>query len=266
MTNNGHVPKIRALKARKLDGTLYRRRESVDAEIAEMLDLRQSDRAARLPVMQPETLVYLIRRMVLSRKPVYGLFVQELNRRITRITKSHTRELPMVVRQDIATTVEIDIVTLVLSTKSLRKTEILEVAFARAVEKRTLNIVRNYERSPWSRKADILPPPSDEFDEEDEIERPIELAADDRDGPEALAIQNLENARKVQIVQTAYAAVKDPGDLNALKLHVEDGLPICSKDPGKPSVVSETGESRGRINYRVSRAIRQIRKALGGKQ
>jgi hypothetical protein len=262
---NGYAPKIRALKARKLDGTLYRRRENVEAQIAEMLCLRQSQRAARLPEMHPETIIHFIRRMRLSRKQVYGLFVQELNRRITRITKWHTRELDKVTRQDIATTVEIGILTLVLSEKSSRKTEILEVAFARVVEKRTLNIVRNYNRSPWSRKA-AFPPQGDEFDDEDEIEQPVELAADDRDGPEVLAIQNLENARKAQIVRAACAVVKDPLDLIVLKLHFEDGLPISSKDPDRPDVAGKVGESRGQVNYRMSRALKQIRKALGGKQ
>lgn len=260
--NNGYLPKVPPLKARKLDGTLYRRRDDVDAEIVEMLSLRQSERAARLRKMQSETIVHLIRRMLRSKKSVYGVFVKELNRRTVRIAKSFSRELDKTTRQDIAGTVENDILTVVLSEKSSRKTEVLEVAFAAAVQKRTLNIVRTYEHSVWAHTADILQPPADEIDDADEIERPIELVADDRDGPEVLAIRRLDSAR----IRSAYAAVTDPLDLKVLQLHIEQGRPICSKDPGKPDVVGELGESRGQVNYRWSTALKQIRKALGVKK
>ena len=106
---------------------------------------------------------------------------------LSGLQKSFSRELDKTTRQDIAGTVENDILTVVLSEKSSRKTEVLEVAFAAAVQKRTLNIVRTYEHSVWAHTADILQPPADEIDDEDEIERPIELVADDRDGPEVLA-------------------------------------------------------------------------------
>jgi hypothetical protein len=214
--------------------------------------------------MQNETLVNLIRRMRLSKKSVYGLFVQELCRRISRIARRHTREFKKVTREDILTMVEIGIMNLVLAEKPSRKTEVLEVAFARSVEKRTLNMVRNYERSLWARRADILTPADEEDDEE--VERPIELAADDRDGPEIQVVQSMEDARRAQQVERAYAAVKDPMDLQVLKLHFEDGLPIQSKDPDKPDVVGETGESRGKVNYRIARAYKQIRKVLGVKK
>jgi hypothetical protein len=89
---------------------------------------------------------------------------------------------------------------------------------------------------------------------------------DDRDGPEIQVVQSMEAARMAHQVRTGYAAVKDPLDLKAVKLHFEEGLPISSKDPDKPDVVGELGESRGQINYRLSRAYKQIRKALGVKK
>jgi hypothetical protein len=260
-----YAPKIPPLRSRTLDGRLYQRPEHVDAQIAEIMGLRHHQRVSRLPDLLHEAVVHCIRRMRLSSKPVYGLFVQELCRRIFRIARRHTRELDKVTREDILTMVEIGIMKLVLADKPSRKTEILEIAFARVVEKRTLNMVRNYERSPWSRKADIVPPHIDEDDDE-EVERPIELAVDDREGPEIQVVQSMEAARKAQQVQTGYAAVKDPLDLKAVKLHFEDGLPISSKDPGKPDVVGVLGESRGQVNYRLSRAYTQIRKALGVKK
>jgi len=259
-----YLPKIRLLRSRTLDGKPYRRPERVEAEIAEIMSLRQHERAERLPYLQNETLVYVIRRMRLSSKSVYGRFVRELTQRIARIAYRHTCGLKKVTRLDISSNVEIRIMTLVLADKPSRKTEILEVAFARAVEKLTLNTVRSYEHSPWAHMADI-PTPADE-DNDEEVERPIEQAVDNRDGPEIQVIQSTEDARRAQQVATAYAAVKDQLDLKALKLHIVDGLPIGSKDPDKPDVISELGESRGRVNYRISRAFKQIRKVFGGRK
>jgi hypothetical protein len=162
-------------------------------------------------------------------------------------------------------TVDDRIMQLVLAQKPSRKTEVLEIAFSQAVEKRTLNVVRAYEHSPWAHQTDLLPTTTD-ADDDEEFERPIELAKDDRDGPEVLVIQLIEEARQTQSLQTAYAAVKDPMDLRVVKLHFEEGLPISSTDPHKRTVVTETGESRGQVNYRMSTSLKQMRKALGVKK
>jgi hypothetical protein len=203
--------------------------------------------------------------MRLPSSTVYGDFLKELNRRNVRISRNLTRELPKLVRDDIASVVDIKITELVLDQRVCRKTEVLEVAFAQTVTKLTLQLVRKYEFSPWSRRAEI-PPPGDEDSNADEIEDPLDLVADDGDGPEVQTIQKVDNDHLVQKLKQAYAAVKDPVDLKAFKLHYEGGLPIYSKDPDKPDVVSEVGETRGQVNYRISTALKQIRKALGGQK
>ena len=100
----------------------------------------------------------------------------------------------------------------------------------------------------------------------DEIERPIELAADDRPGPEAILLERQDAALRKKLIRKARDAVKDPRHFEAVMLHKGEGLPITSKDPTEPDLERHFQERPRKIKHRLAAAMKAMRKALGVKK
>src|SRR5207302_9977238 len=96
------------------------------------------------------------------------------------------RGLDRSIAEDIVMKVEIAVLELVVKEDHSPNSDFLEVSLVQAVQRRTLDAIRNYKRSPMGRRGTVPAAVAiDDNDEDgDEIERPIEFVADGRPGPQ----------------------------------------------------------------------------------
>jgi hypothetical protein len=255
------LAEVPPLTASKPDGKPYERSSTVQNEIGRVLRLPQSDWIGEAPDLQNETIVFLIRRARRSTEELYGRLVQELTRRINRIARRWAQGLDRLATEEILSKVEIGILELVLAKEPSLYSDFLEVAFAKAVKGVTLNAVRKHKRSPLGLRGEVVSDLTDEDGEE--IERPIELVADNWPNPEEVLLNLQEENQRHQLLRTGCRAVKDRRHLEAVILHHAYGWPITSKDRNKLDLVSYFQATEDQIKYWIKVALEQMRAALG---
>jgi hypothetical protein len=217
-----------------------------------MLPLPHSEWAAKAPGARNETLIYFIRRPDDASAHYYDPFVEEIDRRVPDIAERYVRGLRKETGEDIVMKVQDEFRKLILAERPSARTEFLEVAFALAVKKRTLQLVSLYLCSPWSRRVEIDAP--DGADDEE-----AEWRFDGRPGPEAelLALERKE------LCERALDAITDPRHREAATLHWLEGWPVVSKDKDEPDLVSHFRTTEGRIKRCLKKAMAEMRAALG---
>ncbi|PYS02828.1 MAG: hypothetical protein DMG16_07555 [Acidobacteria bacterium] len=257
----GSLAPVEPLTSKTADGEPYERSASVQAEISRTLAIHPPEWLRQAPDLQNETLVHLIRQSRDRDSDLMGHLMQVLSKRIHRLARSRLRGFDKMTAEALVLKVEIDILELVLARKPSLSTEFLEVAFAEAVIVRTLRALRAHRRSPHGHLGEMLPGATDE--DGDEIERPIELAPDNRPGPEAVLLQAREETARADLAEKARKAVKDSQHFEAVMLHFGDGKPIRSSDPNELDLVQHLQISEGQVRYRLRAGMKAIRKALG---
>jgi hypothetical protein len=233
-------------------------------EIRRVLGLHHSDWIALAEDLKSETLIYLMRQVHHSDKDLFGRLLAELDKRIARIGRRWAQDFDPTTTEEILWKVEKDILDLIVAEKPSRKGDNLEVAFGQVVKRRTINAVEKYNNSPMGRRDEFVPQISDgDGDDPNKIKRPIELAADGRPGPQFTLLESERESLRPRLFKKAYGAVKDPKDREAVKLHIEKGLPIQSADPNQDTVARRLNETVRQAKYRFSKAMKAMRKALG---
>jgi len=257
----GSLAPVAPLTSKTADGKPYERSASVQAEITRTLAIHPPEWLRQAPDLKNETLVHLIRQSRDRDSDLMGHLMQILSKRIYRLARSRLRGFDKMTAEDMVLKVEIDILELVLAPKPSLNSEFLEVAFAEAIIIRTLRALRAYKRSPQGHRGEMLPGATDE--DGNEIERPIELAPDNRPGPEAILIQAREQTARAELAEKARNTVKHPQHFEAVMLHFGDGKPIRSSDPNELDLVRHLQISEGQVRYRLRAGMKAIRKALG---
>ena len=242
-------------------GKRYQRSPGVEAEIQKMLCLHESEWMAAAGDLQNETIVFLIRRIRRGDQEVYGRLFEELSSRIVRMAGRWAQGFDEITTEEIVWSVERQILDLVLTEEPSRKSEFLQVAFGFVVERRTINAVQKYHNSPWARRGQIPAVPDDE-DNDEEIERPIEFAADEGLDPEGILLEKEDQARRREWIQKAYDAVEDPRQFQALILFCCHGWPITSKDPTKKDLARHFKATPRQIRYWIATALKTVRDAV----
>jgi hypothetical protein len=251
--------KVRRLRFYGPDGKPYQRPETVENDIAEMLSVHHSQRAGRAPFALNESLIYCIRRRDNNDEQYHEVFVGEIDKRLADHAGRYVRKLPQVQAEDIVTKVQHEFRELIFAERGSARTEFLEVAFALAVKKRTLQLVNLYWSSPWSRRSNAAALDDDEEITEQELQRIHDRSPD----PEAALLDKENQALCKQLCERALDAITDPLDREIATLHWLDGWPIASKIRGEPDLVGKYRTSRGKIEWRLERGKRQMRAAVG---
>jgi hypothetical protein len=247
--------KVRRLRFHATDGKPRKRPETVENEIAGMLPLPHSERAAKAPVALNEALIYFIRRRDSKEDQYYDAFVEEIDRRIVDLAGRYVRGLPQVTGEDIVMKVQHEFRQLILADRESARTEFLEVAFALAVKKRTLQLVNLYKSSPWSRRANAAAEAADE-----EL---AERIPDGRPDPERILLEQERQDLCKESCERALGAITDPLDREIAALHWLEGWPIQSKFADEDDLVRRYHTTKRRIDRRLERAKKQMRAALG---
>jgi len=258
---------IPPLTSSTVDGKPYLRHADVEAEIlrarsrppAEWVTLAERRGEERLP---NEALVFLVRQIRKGDRDLFGRLVHELGERTVRIAERWAQGFDRDTLDEIVWTVEKEIVDLVLAETPSRQSDFLEVAFGKAVERRTINAVEKRKHSPLPVRQ-IAAPISNE---ETEPERPAELVADERPGPEEIVAQFEDEAHRPELIRKARAAVKDPRHIEAVILRYVYNWPMVDKDPNKPTLTRHFGKSARQIQNWLADALEAMRAAIGDRK
>ena len=250
-----------------VDGKPYQRRADVEAEIlrarncplAEWAGMAESRGDARL---SNEALVFLIRQIRSGDRDLLGRLVHELGMRTVRIAERWAQGFDRDTLDEIVWTVEEEIVDLVLAEIPSRQSDFLEVAFGKAVERRTINAVQKRRHSPQPLRHILAANPH----EETEPERPTEQVPDERPGPEEIVAQLENEAQRPELITKAHAAVKDPRHIEAVILRYVYNWPMVDKDPNKPTLTRHFGKSARQIQNWLADALEAMRAAIGDRQ
>jgi len=272
---------MRPLTSSNAGGQSYTRRATVETEIQKTLLLRREEWAGAAPLLQSETLVYLIRhirrssvewrrrpsegatsgliyRILQAHEDLLGQLVSELSARIGRISTRLAQGFDEVTSEEIVWKVDTKILELILEERPSRPGEFLEVAFNKAVQGRAIDAVRKHKNSVTGHRDQMAGTVQEHDADGDEL-RPLEVALDQRPGPLEHFLEEEDEARTRQLVQKAWDAVKDPRDRKAVRLHFMEGLQV--KD-----LVRHFNKSERQIRNRINAALNAMRAAIGGQK
>jgi hypothetical protein len=219
-----------------------------------MLPLSHSDWVAEAPNLPSEALVFLIRQIGNGDPMIYGYLFQQLGRRIAPLARRATRGLDRETARELVLKVEIDILELIVSERPSRKRDFLEIAFAPAVEGRSVDLIRIHLNSPLRHLSEIMADPVDE--DGDEIDRPIEMAPDHRSSPEEIVIALQDESRRKEWFRKACNSVKNPLHREVVLLHHVEGMSV-------PEIAQKLPARPAQVKYWLTAGLKVMRKALG---
>jgi hypothetical protein len=253
------VPGLRSLTR---DGTPYQRRADVEAEIAEALGHSQAEWPGMChgpKRLSNEAIVFLVRRSANQDRDACGQLIRYLGRSVAGIAKHWAQGFDSLTTDEIVWQVEIEIVELLLTVTPTRQSEFLEIAFGKAVERRTINAVKKRRHSPMPLCATA----GDDSDDRTESEGLEESVADEGPLPEEIAAQLQDKVRRRERLGKARASVKDPRHLEAVILRHIYGWPFTEKDDSKPSLVKHFRKSERQIRNWIHDGLEAMREAIG---
>jgi hypothetical protein len=253
------VPRLRSSTR---DGTPYQRRADVEAEIAEALGRPQ----AEWPTMchgprrlSNEAIVFLVRTSLNQDRDACGHLIRHLGKAVAGIAKHWAQGFDPLTTDEIVWQIEIEIVELLLAATPTRQSEFLEIAFGKAVERRTINAVQKRRHSPMPLRATA----GDDSDDRTEAEGREESVADEGPLPEEIAAQLQDKVRRRELLGKARASVKDPRHLQAVILRHVYRWPFNEKDGSKPSLVRHFQKSERQIRNWIADGLEAMRAAIG---
>lgn len=250
---------IEGLTSSSATGKKYSRHAKVIDEIHRVLRLHQSLWIEEAPKLKNETIVFLMRLVRRADEHLFHVFFQELCARIVVIARRWACRFGVdkQTTEDIISDAQLKVLELVLAEQPTRQGDFLEIAFGTAVQSRTLNRFRGHKRSAWAHMAFI--DVKADVDMDDNIERPLELTADDAPNPEA-------NVLMKDLIEKAWTAIDDPRILEALVLHFKEGWPIWSKDPNTETVARYLGVRPRQAKSMIEKGLQLMRDAIGEKK
>jgi hypothetical protein len=246
------------------NGERYVRPPHVEDEIRRVLSMSREDCLGQAKSIQNETLVYFIRLTHESDDELCGRLTKELCKRVRFRTRSFSRELDNYDKEQFLNDLEIHVLTDVFTRERSREREILEIAFGWAVQRLARDEFEKFRNSTAGNIAEIPVDSTDEdWDGEEEVERPIEFLPDASSGPEQILL-NLDMAEhRHQLLRRALEAISEPRHREAAILHWGHGTPVDTCKRGTPSLTRRFRKEARQIRYWLTTAMNQMRTALG---
>jgi hypothetical protein len=98
--------------------------------------------------------------------------------------------------------------------------------------------------------------------DEEEIERPLELAADTRSNQEATMLKDEHRDEQRKKYKKALRVIKNPLEREVVRLYHCEEMPIQSDDPNTEDLVRRTGKTASHIRNVLDKGMKVMRKAL----
>jgi hypothetical protein len=250
------------LSSSSREGDPYQRRADVELEIARTLAIPRTEWLALCrgdPRLSNEAIVFLAREAAADNPDLCGQLIHELGRSVAAIAKRWAQGFDPLTTEELVWQVEQEIIECVLTPVATRQSDFLEIAFGKAVERRTINAVSKRRRSPLplSRTRD------DQSTGEDSGETPADQLADDGPTAEDILVQLQEQSRRRELIRQAIASVKDRRHLEAVVLRHVRGWPMTDSHPNNPSLVRYFGKSDRQIRTWITEGLKALRAAMG---
>jgi hypothetical protein len=206
-----------------------------------------------------ETLVHLILVTRTGDPVLCAALVAELARRIVRLARKATREWDRGAAEEIIATVRFHVLQRLLTENCSRKTEFLEVSFAEAIAGYTAAACRSAIKIA-DKRGRVFADAVD--DDGDEVERPMELLPSDYASPEEAVIDVRQQEQVQGLLDTAAVYLKDPRCLQAVVLHVVEGIPVTSTDPEEDTLTRIFDATIGQVQHMLKAGMRALRRAV----
>ena len=205
--------------------------------------------------LKSESLVFLTRYIRDTNDIVCGELMLKLRERTIRTAYNWIYDVYETAMDILIYDVEMEVTQLILAKTVSRRSEILEIAFGQFVARRTLNAVKKFKKTPMGQQGQVVADPVD--GDGDEIERPIEFAADTRPGAADIFLRNehVEGCRKM--IEQASSAVKDRRHLKAAVLRYVEGLSMTK-------LAGRFERSTRQMQNWLNTALQQMEQALAG--
>lgn len=240
-------------------GDPYRRRPPVEEQLRDVLLRSHSEWMRDAYKYYPETLVRLILVTRAGDPELCAALLAELTRWIVRFARKATREWDPGAAEEIIATVRFQVLRRLLTEDSSRKTEFLEVSFAEAIA--------GYTAAACKAAIKIADKHGYVFagavdDDGDEIERPMELLPGDYASPEEAVIDIRKQEQVQALLDTAGVHLKDPRCLQAVVLHVVEGIPVTSNNPEQDTLTGIFDATLGQVQHMLKTGMRALRRAV----
>jgi hypothetical protein len=245
--------RTRRLQSLNAKGKDYQRWYDVEAEIQRILHSHESGWIAEAPDLRNESLVFLIRHVREGGREIYGHLLQELMNRIVHMARHWVSGFDEATKDYLLGQIDIEMLKLVLAEKPTRRSDYLEIAFAKALRQLTFNVIRKHSKSPMGRRGEAIPT-TDEDDDPEEIERPLDFVPDNGRSPQTLVLQ-------ADLIRKIKERVQDPRHFEAALLHWGYGWPITSTDPDRDCLTRYFGVSQRHIKYWLEKVMPVMRAA-----
>lgn len=243
----------------KKDGRPYKRREDIEAQIAEAMAADPS--TWDLKQLKSESLVYLIRWLWRKNdQKNIGRLIDCLGRRIARIAGDYTSGFNPTVADDFGADIACDISDHIFASTPTRQSEFLEISFRQAVERRAIN---RRAKLRYRRRHEISESILRTVSTEDGEIGIVAACADDSAGPEEHLLQSEEMRLTPERVRAGLSAITDERHREAVVLRFIEGWPMTDDDPAIPTLKSHFSMSVRQIQNWINTAIYQMRSALG---
>jgi hypothetical protein len=259
-TSTSSEAEVEPLASDTKGGAAYQRRPAVEAELRAVLLLPQSEWMRQAKTYRPETLMRLIRETVPGDPELSGALVTELINRMRSLMRKGLRGRKPPAAQEIADEVEIRVLRLVLTKSPSRKSDFLEISFGAAIAGYISDACKKYDKTVTGNRGYLYVQAVD--DDGDEVERPMELLPSHYPGPEEVVIELREQEHRRALLDQAALAVEDPRHLEAVVLHVVEGMPIVSDDPEEMTLTRYFDVSLYDIQYWLKKGLQRLRQAL----
>lgn len=243
---------VAPLTQRKKDGSQYKRPPDVETEIAEVLATALSTWS--LTKLKSETLVHLA-RWLWSRNDqrMIGKVIDCLGKRIAQIARDFSSGLGKSVADDFATEIAEELNILIFTKVANRQSDFLECAFRTAVKCRAINQrAKLRDRLKHEKSESSLPA----IDDEGEEIGLVESHKDSELGP-------VEKAMDTERIRRGLAAVSNPLHREAVVLHYLQGWQLTNANKTIPTLSTHFGKSGRQIQNWLTKAIAEMRTALG---
>ncbi|RUL84032.1 RNA polymerase sigma factor [Tautonia sociabilis] len=247
------------------DGRPYTRRRDVEDQVCRVRDTDPATwpALAKAPAgsddrLKSEVIVHLVRILrARGETAIAGQLIEQLVKRMEKTATAWAKGFDQTTTEEIVIQVGERVVELILADTPSRQSEFLEVAFAEAVKRRTLNAVERRESQPRTYR---FATPTDAGDGSDgTVANPLEGMADGEPSPEEIAIAR----ERPDVLRRCLGAISNPKHREAVVLRFFEGWPIVSKDKTKPSLCTHFGISDRQISNWFAKAFEEVRAMAG---
>jgi hypothetical protein len=190
---------------------------------------------------------------------LYAALLAELANWIVRFARKGTRGFKRTDAEEIVATVRFQVLRRLLTENPSCKAEFLEVSFAAVVAGYTATACKAAIRN--ARKRGYLFAGAVD-DDGDDIERPMELLPSAYASPEDAVIAIRKQELVQALLDTAALYVTDPQCLQAVVLHVVEGIPVTSNNAEEDTLMKIFDATIGQAQHMLKTGWRALRRAV----